>query len=247
MEPVNSTGAFIPQFYVTPLSVLKALQEHHMRSKKQLIGGQLLSVWLQISPIILTFRKEKHLKEGKSRFKNPSCSNDDFQHVFTVLFILLTPALEQKPMAAPVHCCETVWKDVSQENRAAACQWNKRRFTEQREPFFFSLSLCHTVLQRVGPLRQPFPYIEPRRCCTGWERCRSAGATEPEPRRTESLSCQWRLHAVPTIPHITACSNKTHQSGSHAECMCSSHSSRAALIALVAGGGKKKLKWGQNS
>lgn len=41
----------------------------------------------------------------------------------------------------------------------------------------------------------------------------------PEPGRTKSLSCHLRLHAVPMITHITASMNKTHQSGTDAECM----------------------------
>lgn len=41
----------------------------------------------------------------------------------------------------------------------------------------------------------------------------------PEPSRTKSLSCHLRLHAVPTITHITASMNKRHQSGRDAECM----------------------------
>lgn len=41
----------------------------------------------------------------------------------------------------------------------------------------------------------------------------------PEPRRTKSLSCHLRLHAVPTITHITATMNKRHQSGRDAERM----------------------------
>lgn len=41
----------------------------------------------------------------------------------------------------------------------------------------------------------------------------------PEPSRTKSLSCHLRLHAVPTITHITASMNKRHQSGRDAERM----------------------------
>lgn len=41
----------------------------------------------------------------------------------------------------------------------------------------------------------------------------------PEPSRTKSLGCHLRLHAVPTITHITASMNKRHQSGRDAERM----------------------------
>lgn len=41
----------------------------------------------------------------------------------------------------------------------------------------------------------------------------------PEHSRTKSLSCHLRLHAVPTITHITASMNKRHQSGRDAGCM----------------------------
>lgn len=44
-----------------------------------------------------------------------------------------------------------------------------------------------------------------------FERCRSAECEEPG--RAKSLSRHLRLHAVPAMTHLTACTNKTHRSG----------------------------------
>lgn len=61
----------------------------------------------------------------------------------------------------------------------------------------------------------------------------------PEPSRTKSLSCHLRLHAVPTITHITASMNKRHQSERDAKRMYI-RQLHSHLIGLITG---EKKQW----
>ena len=123
-----------------------------------------------------------------------------------------------KPPASLLYCHWTASEKIPvRGTSAAAFQRNKGALyrRESHSSASSSAASCHSL----GAFCQWFPYIEPRRSSAGWERCRSSWV--PEFCRTKSLSCHLRLHAAPVITHITASTNKRHQSGTDAECIYS--------------------------
>ena len=119
--------------------------------------------------------------------------------------------LANKPPASLLYC---LWEAVSQGKRELLLHsWEIKALYRAEKAILLSLlhsssaASCHSLgaflsmisIYRTREVLRRLREVSQRRV--------------PEPSRTKSLSCHLRLHAVPTITHITASMNKRHQSG----------------------------------
>lgn len=108
---------------------------------------------------------------------------------------------------------------LERKKGAAAFQWNKRCLTEHRK--LLCCLNCTVQLQRVatvwGPFYQWFPYIEPRRCSAGSERCHSTKCQSLA--GLSHLAVTWDYIQSPRLLTLLLPWTKRQQSGRDAECM----------------------------